>query len=511
MKKLISCIIFIVITLVVINQFSYVLTPKSENRYFIMEKYLEANPEDTQHDVQVYGSCHSYTSFNPVYLEETTGVSSFVYGNAGEIIPTTYVRMVDQFKNHIPEVALVEIWGINPYETYSSHQRVFGFYLANNLERTKSLKAKQEVISDFSHMEYEDISFLSMNFPVMNYKDRLLDGSLTKVDVFYSFEGTRPYNSDYTYNEMTSRLLNNGYKVNPSVAIEDYPERQNYIKEGEFTEIEPDIVEYIQKIINFCKENDVELIFYRSPYTSTKNELRKLNHLQRICDDNNVQFVDLEAEIQFDYIYDFLDYQHLSEIGANKATAFLSGYIMDALGTETQLKTEETVYENMLTDNNFESAGRNSGGTAFNGEGDIVDGWRTNYDDDVISLTSEGLNITINDTQSGWHLYQSIENVSEFTGKSFTAYFDIEDHEGSQIKPIVSFRDKDDEELTATSVEIKDGKLLISCVAPGLVENIRIGFYAYEGASKGDFITVNEIELYPGAHTFDSLQEIRSK
>lgn len=280
MKKIISCVAFIALVLCMLSVATEILTPKFENRYYILENYLEENPEDNLHDVQIFGSCHSYTSFNPVYMEEVSGVSGFVYANAGEIIPTTYARMVDQFKKHTPKVALVEIWGINPYETYSSHEQVFGFYLANNLERTELSLAKQEIIWDFQDKEYEDISILSMNFPLINYKDRILDGSLTDLDYDYAFEDTEEFTTAYTYKEMVSRLKNNGYRVNSPTAIEDYPERQNTIESGAMVEIERDIAEYIWKIINLCKQKGVELIFYRSPYISSANELKKINHLK---------------------------------------------------------------------------------------------------------------------------------------------------------------------------------------------------------------------------------------
>lgn len=73
------------------------------------------------------------------------------------------------------------------------------------------------------------------------------------------------------------------------------------------------------------------LIFYRSPYLSTENELRKLNHLEQICAVHGVLFIDLEAEVDYDYTVDFQDYQHLSENGANKSTLYLAEYILDAI------------------------------------------------------------------------------------------------------------------------------------------------------------------------------------
>ena len=324
MKKLIKCIIFCAIAIALVFRVSDILVPKAANRYYILEKYLDEN--DAAYDVQVFGSCHSYTSFNPVYLEEQTGVTGFVYGNAGEIIPTTYVRMKEQFEEYVPKVALVEIWGINPYETYSAHERVFGFYFQNNLERLPLSSEKLEVIGDF-----DTLDIFEMNFPIALYKDRITDGELTNVDFNYSFEGIKPYSTEYNFNEMSSRLANNGFKVTPSKSIEDYPDYQNYIGEDEFLEIEPDIVKYIEKIIALCEEYGVTLIFYRSPYLSTANELRKLNHLEQICAVHGILFVDLEAEVDYDYTVDFEDYQHLSETGANKSTLHLAEYILDAI------------------------------------------------------------------------------------------------------------------------------------------------------------------------------------
>jgi len=324
MKKVISCIIFLIIAVALLLSVSEILVPKATNRYYILEKHIEELNKDF--DVQIFGSCHSYTSFNPIYFEQQTGMEAFVYGNAGEIIPTTYVRMKEQFEEYTPKVALVEIWGINPYETYDTRERIFGHYLQNNVERLPLSFDKLELIN-----RYDTIGLWDMLFPIYRYKDRITDGSLTDVDFNYSFEGTRPYSNDYTYNEMASRLANNGFKLNPAEPIEDYPEKQSYIQDGEFLEIEPDIVEYLERIIALCEEHGVALIFYRSPYISTENELRKLNHLEQICAEHDVLFIDLEEEIEYDYTTDFLDYQHLSESGANKSTQYLMDYIFNLI------------------------------------------------------------------------------------------------------------------------------------------------------------------------------------
>lgn len=484
-KSIVCCVVFVALVLYLLSGVTEVLTPKLENRYYVLEDYLENHPEDTLHDLQIFGSCHSYTSFNPIYMQELTGVSSFVYGNAGEIIPVTYARMAEQFRKHTPKVAVVEIWGINPYETYSSHDRVFGFYLANNLERVKFSLAKQEVIRDFQDKEFQDISLLTMNFPFMNYKDRLLDGSLTKLDFDYSFAETKDLTDLYTYKELLARLKNSGYRPNTTNVLADYPQRQNTIATGEILAIEPDIEEYVWKIIDLCKEKNVELIFYRSPYVSTENELKKVNRFKQICDEADVLFLDLEAEIAFDYKRDFLDYQHLSETGANKATEFLLPYIMDAMGEPWERK--EIQRENMLPNS------------------DLQDSWKSRFD---FSVTEAGIRAEITCPEAGWLLYQDIPIDEALWEESVTLHINVPDYQGAKIAPAISYRDADMKEINTKEADITSGENTVACVLPVGTKYVRIGLYAWEGNNPGDFVVADKIELFQGAFTADNLPTV---
>lgn len=487
-KSIVGCVVFVALVLYLLSGVTEVLTPKFENRYYILEDYLEKNPEENLHDIQVFGSCHAYTSFNPAYMEEAYGVSGFVYANAGEIIPTTYARMVEQFQKHTPKVAVVEIWGINPYETYSAQEDVFGHYLSNNLEQVGSSLAKQEVIRDFQDKEFQDISLLNMNFPFMNYKDRLLDGSLTKLDFDYDFLETQEYMLPYTYKEMLSRTKNSGYVPFTSVKLKSYPQLQSTIAPDEMLEIEPDIAKYIQKIIDLCKEKNVELIFYRSPYISKVNELKKLNHFRQICDQNDVLFIDLEAEIQYNYDVDFKDYEHLSEVGANKSTEYLIPYIMEAMG-QTWTKKEIT-RSNLAQNSDFSSN----------------EAWKSRFDG--LSLTENGMLAEATVTGAGWLIYQDIPVTEEIWGMTVTASFSIEDYAGAHIAPVVSYRNAEGSEIDNAKFEMVNGE----CTVTGLVsvgtEFLRVGVFAWDGTERGDFVSVDKIQLYQGAFSVETLPTV---
>lgn len=323
-----SCMVIGVVVALLLVRLNEVLVTKSNNRYYMLEQTLSELDED--YEVQIYGSCHAYTSFDAGYFEQTYGLTAFVMANPSEIIPTTYLRMAERFKTDAPKVAVVEEWGLNAHETYISEWDIFEFYMPVNVELLPFSLRKMEVISD-----YDSLSKTNDNFAVVKYKDRIMEGELTELDFNYSFDGACMASSDYICDEMNRRVANNGYKNWPAEAegtlsLADYNERQAVVGDDEVLEPEEDIVKYVDKIIDLCKEYGVELIFYRAPYVSTENELKKAKWFAQYCEEKGVLYLDTEKKIEWETVYDFGDYQHLNENGARKVTDYLAPYILSA-------------------------------------------------------------------------------------------------------------------------------------------------------------------------------------
>lgn len=499
MKKVISCLLFCALIVGSLVSLNALLIPKADNRYYMIKQYLVDNPQQNMHDVQVYGSCHAYTSFNPLYLEERTGVSTYVYATPSEIIPTTYLRMVEQFKIHTPQVVLVETWGINPYETYITTSEILEYYLPSAIEAFPFSREKQEVIDDF-----DSLDGLSMHFPLIKYKDRLTDGSIALCDFDYSFENTKGITTEFIYDTMSSRFARNGFLNHWSDEVVDYPDKQVTIEDGAFTQIEPVIVKYLQKIIDLCKQNDVGLIFYRAPYVSTANELQKLNHLRQICDENDVLFIDLEAELKYNYAADFYDYEHLSEIGANRSTEFLAPYVLDTLekqGVDCSPINKKSI--NLLRNNNLTAPANQSGQTVFSSAGKTIDSWYTDWEDFQISLTNEGVQMGNRTGPYGWAFYQliSLGEDEDFSGKSLTAEFQIEDSLGKNMRPAIYCYDENSKTLKRSYAQLENGKVYLSCVVPEGTKYIRVGFCSINDVFSYESVVVKSITLYEGAYT----------
>ena len=269
-----------------------------------MDKAIEEDNRD--YHVQVFGACHSYTSFNAKSFEDKYGISAYDLGNPGEIIPVTYLRMYERFKKDTPKVALVEIWGINAYETYTSSDRIFEYYMPPNIELIPFSFEKMEVIRDFCSLD-----MVLENFAIAKYKDRITNEELSDIDFNYSYDKFAKVTSAYNRTEMAMRIENNGFcempyweekpdKFTPYLDVSNYYERQPDVNDDQTLELEADMLKYVNKIIELCEKNNVELIFYRAPYVSTENELKKANWFANYCKEKEVAFYDLEKEIEFD-------------------------------------------------------------------------------------------------------------------------------------------------------------------------------------------------------------------
>lgn len=324
MKKILSILVFGAGMLCIIILLNPLFVDKKFNRYYILSEELK-QIEDI--DVQVYGSCHAYSSFNTLYFTEETGVSSYCMANPGEIMPASYLRIKERLKNDIPKVVVVETWGVNAYETYLTEESIFEEYFGLNVENIPFSKEKLEVIN-----RYDALDLLEENFYIAKYKDRLLQFSIDEIDFDYSYEKAKAkYYSEMTswlYDEMENRLEYRGFDANPFNDLSDYPKKQAKVSRNSVLEVEEDMMYYVEKIIELCDLNDTKLIFYRAPYRSTKNELRKENYLDAYFEERGIPYYNLEEEIEFDYKWDFLDYEHLSRRGAQKATEFLMEKIL---------------------------------------------------------------------------------------------------------------------------------------------------------------------------------------
>ena len=187
-----------------------------------------------------------------------------------------------------------------------------------------------------SYMVYElyvsddgvNYTFLD-NMPFSKNKLSLINASAPADERFslacrfvkYHSRWTELRKTDFTYN---TKEMSDEHK-----GVYYLPDKFDGAKAVDLTEVteERPITEknlhYLNKIIELCRENKVELMLVKTPSNATEDEKKYYNTVERIAKENGVTFVDYNMqydEMGLDFANDFFDDSHLNVYGAEKFT-----------------------------------------------------------------------------------------------------------------------------------------------------------------------------------------------
>lgn len=90
-------------------------------------------------------------------------------------------------------------------------------------------------------------------------------------------------------------------------------------------------LEYLNKIIKLCNEENIRLVLVTTPTQMGESEQAYLNYVEKVAIQNNIEFIDLNrkfGEIGLDFSTDFYDTTHLSKFGAEKVTKYFLNNIL---------------------------------------------------------------------------------------------------------------------------------------------------------------------------------------
>ena len=254
------------------------------------------------HEVIFLGDCEMYANFSPMVIYEESGIKSFVRANSSQLVHQSYYLLKETLKYEIPEVVVFNINSLR----YSKKEKVNEAYNRLMIDQMKWSKEKIDLIN-VSMSEKE--SFLSYVFPILRYHSRI--DELTFEDVKYLFK-----------NETKSF---NGFIVNKGIVkYENLPSIRplnNYSFPSEN-------MEYMDKIVELCKNNGINLVLVKSPslYPYWYDEYDRL--IQDYALKNNLDYynlLDVVDEVGIDYDVDTYDGGlHLNLSGATKVSRYFS-------------------------------------------------------------------------------------------------------------------------------------------------------------------------------------------
>lgn len=309
-KSLVKGFIFLIILIFIISGISPIFIKKTGHRNKLFQG-LYMNTED-QYDVVLIGSSHMNNSINPNILWNQYGVTSFNYATGGQPLDVSYFLLREVLKKHKNPIVVVDLYYLGLTDQYGSEG-----YIRYVLDNLKFSTNKLEAIVNCTPSK----DWIYYLFPFLKYHSRWKE--LKKYDFHY--DGAAYY-----------------YKKGFADGREIYgKDNMSDLSITETADLPPKTEKYLYKIIELCKEKNLQLIFTNAPYdyTSTANmknwhkePAKMFNKVSEISKENNIPFINYCLkldEIGFNFKSDMFNIGHLNTWGSNKVTLDLGKFLKE--------------------------------------------------------------------------------------------------------------------------------------------------------------------------------------
>lgn len=284
MKKIYRSLTFILVLLVVYIYLTFVFIPKSfgdpgGQKYYRGKGYM-GEPTNSL-EILAFGNSDLYCGFTPLYLYDQYGYTSYSCGVSKQNTRGVYNLLSDSLKYQQPKLIILEtdcFYSRNRKENSKFNNFLMkSTFIFRNHSRWKNLKLK-----DFVKLP--------------NYNER-------------------DFQKGYVFRNVDSDFI-----VKPYMGHIDDEQR-------EFSEFN---LKYINKIINICNENNLQILLVELPSATSWN-YAKHNKVENFAKEKNIPFIDMNINTEeIGIIWDdhFSDQgNHLNCYGAKIATKYLGEYL----------------------------------------------------------------------------------------------------------------------------------------------------------------------------------------
>jgi len=304
-KKLVKIITAALLFFLLVMLLQQLLMPKYMSGVYEGRLVGEYYTERKSHDVLFIGDCEVYDNISPMALWENYGITSYIRGSPQQLIWQSYYLLEETLNYETPKVVVFSVLSMmynEPQSEAYNRLTLDGMWLSES--KYSSVRASMT----------EGEQMITYVFPILRFHDRWRE--LSGDDFRYFFGGRK--------------VSHNGYMmrcdVSPVTFIPTGPKLPNYTF-GETS------YEYLDKITKLCKENEIELILFKSPSLypywydewdeqmisyALKNEITYINSL------------DILDEIGIDWDTDtYNGGLHLNIFGAEKTSVYLGRYLSE--------------------------------------------------------------------------------------------------------------------------------------------------------------------------------------
>lgn len=305
LKFLIKCILVVIIPFAL--NFLFVGDVNSYTRVMLSELYA-----DGEIDLLFLGPSHTYRGINTQIVEEQTGLNAFNAGSSSQQLQGSYYLLKEANENNGVKMVFLDVT-----------------YILNGLE--KDGKTQTYILTDYMQGKDNKYEYLWNTFGIEGILNDILPimhGQSFSLETIKEHITREYLNNSYEYITYSNEAYyGQGFVYSYEVVDEDftfYDERKinpeaplsNYSKE------------YLQKIIEYCNENGIELFLIDPPMpdgTLVMTEYYQLyvDEVSAIAEKAGIEYWNFNL-IKEDILTlertDYKDAVHLNGIGAEKYT-----------------------------------------------------------------------------------------------------------------------------------------------------------------------------------------------
>lgn len=308
---------FLLILLLLFLFFTYLFRNTDHNARMNVLDFYE---EETELDAVVIGASSIYRYWDPMGAWQEEGIATRNYSVSSMDAATYLPAIQDICRSQKPEVIVVDARRFRQLK--GTNQVTLGARnmldsLDYDLFRLKSVHYYCKT------MEIPWKDALSLYIDLIQYHDNY-DALTAKLN--WQLADNR------SGNDQIERQTFKGYAISSDYTIYEDPSanltEERSDQTGKFIQLYRELIEY-------CKENDIQLLLIATPMVITEEESKELNTLSDIARSYGVPFLDMNLhyeEIGLDFAEDFYDPHHVNVLGADKVTKYFAGYLAQEYG-----------------------------------------------------------------------------------------------------------------------------------------------------------------------------------
>lgn len=315
LKLIFKIISFILIGIIIFILLSAIIVPhwtRNDGTTVVIKSFYN-EPKDTI-DAVFIGNSSVYKGISPMEIWKKYGITSYDFASPDQKIWLSYYFIKECFNYQKPKVIVLSV------DEFFSEENISEQSLRKALDSMRYNGVKREILNDktFNISSSEKLSYI---FPILRYHSRW-----DKLEF-----------DDFILEDDKDITVHKGYVITKK--------KKSYStgKGSDSASIGTKVTNYLDKIIDICKENNTELVLTYIPSPVTWSE-EKYNEVQNFAKSHNLKYIDLNKNNLADINWkaDTEDGGwHLNLYGAMKVTDYIGRVLKDEYNLPNHKKDEE--------------------------------------------------------------------------------------------------------------------------------------------------------------------------